>query len=43
MHEIMLLVRSEDSAVPLFDTTSLHVEAAVERALSAKSLPDCAG
>jgi aspartate racemase len=41
--EIMLLVRGEDSAVPLFDTTSLHVEAAVERALSAQSLPDCAG
>jgi aspartate racemase len=41
--EIMLLVRGEDSAVPLFDTTSLHVEAAVKRALSAQSLPDCAG
>lgn len=41
--EIMLLVRPEDSAVPLFDTTSLHVEAAVERALSAQSSPDCAG
>jgi aspartate racemase len=41
--EIMLLVRPEDSAVPLFDTTSLHVEAAVERAVSAKSSPDCAG
>jgi amino-acid racemase len=32
--EIMLLVRPEDSAVPLFDTTSIHVEEAVERALS---------
>ena len=31
--EIMLLVRAEDSAVPLFDTTALHAEAAVERAL----------
>jgi aspartate racemase len=31
--EIMLLVRAEDSAVPLFDTTTLHAEAAVERAL----------
>lgn len=31
--EIMLLVRPEDSAVPLFDTTQLHVEAAIERAL----------
>ncbi len=39
--EIMLLVRPDDSAVPLFDTTGLHVEAAVERALSAKSTPDC--
>jgi len=41
--EIMVLVRGQDSAVPLFDTTSLDVEAAVERALSAQSLPDCAG
>lgn len=32
--EIMLLVRPEDSAVPLFDTTSIHAEAAVERALA---------
>ncbi|BCP54479.1 aspartate racemase [Kaistia sp. 32K] len=32
--EIMLLVRSEDSAVPLYDTTTLHAEAAVERALA---------
>jgi aspartate racemase len=32
--EIMLLVRPEDSAVPLFDTTSIHIEEAVERALS---------
>ncbi|AWN55109.1 aspartate/glutamate racemase family protein [Methylobacterium sp. 17Sr1-1] len=31
--EIMLLVRPEDSSVPLFDTTVLHAEAAVERAL----------
>jgi aspartate racemase len=31
--EIMLLVRSEDSAVPLFDTTTLHALAAVEWAL----------
>lgn len=31
--EIMLLVGPEDSAVPLFDTLALHVEAAVERAL----------
>ena len=28
--EIMLLVQPEDSAVPLFDTTALHAEAAVE-------------
>lgn len=32
--EIMLLVRPEDSAVPLFDTTALHAEAALEIALS---------
>ena len=34
--EIMLLVRPEDSAVPLFDTTQLHVEAAIERALAGR-------
>lgn len=32
--EIMLLVGSEDSAVPLFDTTRLHAEAAVSAALA---------
>lgn len=32
--EIMLLVRPEDSPVPLFDTTTLHAHAAVEAALS---------
>ena len=31
--EIMLLVRPEDSAVPLFDTTAIHAEAAVDMAL----------
>jgi aspartate racemase len=31
--EIMLLVKPEDSAVPLFDTTALHAQAAVEHAL----------
>jgi aspartate racemase len=31
--EIMLLVRPEDSAVPLFDTTTIHAEAAVDLAL----------
>lgn len=31
--EIMLLVRPEDSAVPLFDTTTLHAVAAVAKAL----------
>ncbi len=31
--EIMLLVTDADSSVPLFDTTSIHAEAAVERAL----------
>ena len=33
--EIMLLVRPEDSPVPLFDTTAIHADAAVERALTA--------
>jgi aspartate racemase len=32
--EIMLLVKPEDSAVPLFDTTAIHAEAAVEWALT---------
>lgn len=32
--EIMLLVRPEDASVPLFDTTTLHAEAAVDLALS---------
>jgi aspartate racemase len=31
--EIMLLVRPEDSAVPLYDTTTLHALAAVDHAL----------
>jgi aspartate racemase len=32
--EIMLLVRPEDSAVPLFDRTALHAHAAVDHALA---------
>ncbi|MBQ4004649.1 MAG: aspartate/glutamate racemase family protein, partial [Firmicutes bacterium] len=32
--EIGLLVRSEDSALPLFDTTVIHAEAAAKRALA---------
>lgn len=32
--EIMLLVRPEDSEVPLFDTTAIHAAAAVEAALA---------
>jgi aspartate racemase len=32
--EIMLLVRPEDSEVPIFDTTALHAAAAIETALS---------
>lgn len=32
--EIMLLVDQADSAVPLFDTTALHAQAAVEQALA---------
>ena len=31
--EIMLLIGAEDSPIPLFDTTALHAEAAVELAL----------
>jgi aspartate racemase len=33
--EIMLLVSDQDSSVPLFDTTTLHAIAAVDRALTA--------
>jgi len=33
--EIMLLVSAEDSSVPLFDTTTIHAIAAVDRALAA--------
>ncbi len=32
--EIMLLVGAEDSAVPLFDTTTIHAEAAIVEALA---------
>jgi aspartate racemase len=32
--EIMLLVSDEDSAVPLFDTTTIHAMAAVDQALN---------
>jgi len=32
--EIMLLVSADDSAVPLFDTTTLHAMAAVDLALT---------
>lgn len=32
--EIMLLVRPEDSSVPLFDTTTLHAQAAVQQAIT---------
>lgn len=31
--EIGLLVREDDCSVPVFDTTRIHAEAAVERAL----------
>ena len=31
--EIMLLVGAEDSTVPLYDTTTIHAEAAVERSI----------
>jgi aspartate racemase len=38
--EIMLLVKPEDSPVPLFDTTTIHAEAAVEHALSPWKVTD---
>jgi aspartate racemase len=34
--EIMLLVSTEDSSVPLFDTTTIHALAAVDRALASR-------
>jgi aspartate racemase len=34
--EIMLLVSAEDSTVPLFDTTTIHAIAAVDRALATR-------
>ena len=34
--EIMLLVQQQDSAAPLFDTTTLHAEAAVDLALAGR-------
>jgi aspartate racemase len=37
--EIMLLVSAEDSAVPLFDTTTIHAIAAVDHALAPMRLP----
>src|SRR5215467_1087881 len=37
--EIMLLVSAEDSIVPLFDTTTIHAIAAVDRALGDKVRP----
>jgi aspartate racemase len=36
--EIMLLVSDEDSAVPLFDTTTIHAVAAVDRALGSPTI-----
>lgn len=40
--EIMLLVRPEDSAVPLFDTTAIHAEAAVAWALADPGVAEAA-
>lgn len=37
--EIMLLVGQDDSPVPVFDTTALHAEAAVERAMPSTASP----
>jgi aspartate racemase len=38
--EIMLLVSAQDSAVPLFDTTTIHAIAAVDRALAPMPLAE---
>jgi aspartate racemase len=35
--EIMLLVGPDDSTVPLYDTTALHAEAAIERAIGSEA------
>jgi aspartate racemase len=40
--EIMLLVSEKDSAVPLFDTTTIHAIAAVDRALASMSRAEAA-
>jgi aspartate racemase len=32
--ELMMILEQADSAIPLFDTTAIHSEAAVERALA---------
>jgi aspartate racemase len=34
--EIMLLVGPDDSAVPLYDTTTIHAEAAIEQATTSR-------
>ena len=39
--EIMLLIKPEHSPLPLFDTTALHCEAAIEFALHAEDAPMC--
>ena len=36
--EIMLLIDPEDSAVPLFDTTAIHAEAAVDYAVAIRTI-----
>jgi aspartate racemase len=36
--EIMLLIHPEDSAVPLFDTTAIHAEAAVDYAVAIRTI-----
>jgi aspartate racemase len=38
--EITLLVRAEDSPLPVFDTTTLHVGAAVDFCIGAAELTD---
>jgi aspartate racemase len=41
--ELMLLLSDADSSVPLFDTTAIHVEAALQFSLGAwETQPDAA-
>ena len=37
--ELMMIIEAEDSAVPLFDTTTLHCEAALDFAMGTREAP----